>query len=300
MEHLKKDAKQDLNSLIDEMRDTVTELKKPAAKLDQLKRNRARYAEVRSKMDQLQARLNPIRQKFAYITDENNNDSNITELTEEEKMKLATLDEEWQKFQKGLTDANAIIMKNYQEHKTEMDNTLDDYKKEVIENKNNFKQTAPFSVEKGMETENERALTRLEEFKIACQELKQKEEDLKPGLDIFQYEAQNYPELKQVETENQLLTDVWELKAEFDNYWNEQKVIQFRDVNFVDIEQEVTDYYNKLNKMPKEIKSWPVFDFLRQKFTLYREVLPIGDSLKDEAIRPRHWNDIRFEVKEEF
>jgi len=193
---LKKDAKQDLNSLIDEMRDTVSELKKPATKLETLKKNRARYQEVRAKQAQLEARLNPIRLKFAYITDDANNDAaSATELSEDEKLKLSTLDEEWNKFQKGLTDANGIIMKNYQEHKLEMDNTLDDYKKEVIENKSQFKQTAPFAVEKGMETENERALAKLEEFKQACQELKQKEDDMKPGLDIFQYEAQNYPEL---------------------------------------------------------------------------------------------------------
>jgi hypothetical protein len=53
--------------------------------------------------------LNPIRLKFAYITDENNNDSNITELTEDEKVKLASLDDEWNKFQKGMTEAWAVI-----------------------------------------------------------------------------------------------------------------------------------------------------------------------------------------------
>lgn len=49
MEHLKKDAKNDLNSLIDEMRNTVQELKTPSTKLETLKRNKARYAEVRAK-----------------------------------------------------------------------------------------------------------------------------------------------------------------------------------------------------------------------------------------------------------
>lgn len=112
MDHLKKDAKNDLNSLIDEMRETVQELKKPATKLETLKKNKMRYQEVRNKQDQLQARLIPIRQKFAYITDDSN-DSNVTELTEDEKNKLASLDEEWNKFQKGLTDANQIIQKNY-------------------------------------------------------------------------------------------------------------------------------------------------------------------------------------------
>jgi signal transduction histidine kinase len=49
MEHLKKDAKQDLNSLIDEMRNTVAELKTPSARSDILARNKARYHEVRAK-----------------------------------------------------------------------------------------------------------------------------------------------------------------------------------------------------------------------------------------------------------
>jgi len=33
---------------------------------------------------------------------------------------------------------------------------------------------------------------------------------------------------------------------------------------------------------------------------LFRDVLPLALQLRDESIRPRHWNDIRFEVKEEF
>lgn len=63
------------------------------------------------------------------------------------------------------------------------------------------------------------------------------------------------------------------------------------------------DYYGKLENMGrnnKEIKTWPVYEFLKQKWTLYRIVIPIALSLTEECIRPRHWNDIRFEVKEEF
>lgn len=300
MEHLKKDAKQDLNSLIDEMKNTVQELKTPSTKLETLKRNKARYAEVRAKQTQLEARLNPIRLKFAYITDDQNNDANITELSEEEKIKLASLEEEWNKFLKGLTEAHQVIQKNYQEHKLEMDNTLDDFKKEVDDNLRTFKQAAPFAVEKGQEIDNIKSLEKINDFKMQCVELRQKEEDMKPGLEIFQYDAQQYPNLSQVENENKLLSQVWELKDSFDSQWLSWKEQSFKECNFDAIEQETIDYYNKLMKMPKEIKAWPLFDFLKQKFLLFREVLPLALSLRDESIRPRHWNDIRFEVKEEF
>ena len=42
---------------------------------------------------------------------------------------------------------------------------------------------------------------------------------MKPGLEIFEYDAQQYVELTQVERENQLLTEVWDLKDQFDQEW---------------------------------------------------------------------------------
>jgi hypothetical protein len=60
-------------------------------------------------------------------------------LQEEDKLKLASLEEEWNKFLKGMTEAHAVIQKNYQEHKLEMDNSIEDFKKEVLDNKSSFK-----------------------------------------------------------------------------------------------------------------------------------------------------------------
>lgn len=78
----------------------------------------------------------------------------MIELSEEDKIKLASLDDEWNKFLKGMSDANQQITKNYAEHKAEMDNSIEDFKKEVIENRNIFKQNAPFSVDKSSEFDN--------------------------------------------------------------------------------------------------------------------------------------------------
>lgn len=72
----------------------------------------------------------------------------MTELNEEDKLKLASLEDEWNKFIKGMAEAHAVITKNFGEHKAEMDNSIEDFKKEVQENRNNFKQQAPFSVDK--------------------------------------------------------------------------------------------------------------------------------------------------------
>jgi hypothetical protein len=52
-----------------------------------------------------------------------------------------------------MTDANAIIMKCYQEFKSVMEDTIDEFKREVSENLDNFKKNAPWAVVKGQEPE---------------------------------------------------------------------------------------------------------------------------------------------------
>lgn len=67
LEHLKKDARNDLTTLIEEMHNTVEDLKLPSQKREQLKKNKERYNEVRAKQHLLEARIEPIKKKFAFI-----------------------------------------------------------------------------------------------------------------------------------------------------------------------------------------------------------------------------------------
>lgn len=66
-ERLIKDAKLDLNSLLQEFVDTVEELKTPSTDLAHLKKNKDKQSEVKSKMKKLEDRRDPIRKKFQYI-----------------------------------------------------------------------------------------------------------------------------------------------------------------------------------------------------------------------------------------
>jgi hypothetical protein len=56
-----------LTTLIEEMHNTVEDLKLPSQKREQLKKNKERYNEVRAKQHLLEARIEPIKKKFAFI-----------------------------------------------------------------------------------------------------------------------------------------------------------------------------------------------------------------------------------------
>jgi ElaB/YqjD/DUF883 family membrane-anchored ribosome-binding protein len=199
-ERLIKDAKHDLNSLLQEFADTIDELKTPSTDLPHLKKNKDKYAEVRSKLKKLDDRRDPIRKKFQYIIEQEQDITIMSGgLTEEDKQKLSGLDDAWNKFQEGLSEANGIINKSYINLKTEVDHSIEDFKKEVQENKRNFQQQAPYAVDKNMD--NSKAFEKLMEFKTSTKELREKEDEMKFGLDIFEIEPINYHELAIVEKE---------------------------------------------------------------------------------------------------
>lgn len=69
-ERLIKDAKHDLNSLLQQFVETVEELKTPCNDYAQLKKNKDKFAEVKAKMKKLDDRRDPIRKKFQYIIEQ--------------------------------------------------------------------------------------------------------------------------------------------------------------------------------------------------------------------------------------
>jgi dynein heavy chain len=60
--------------------------------------------------------------------------------------------------------------------------------------------------------DNQRAFDKLQEYKGITKELREKEEEMKFGLEIFDIDPMPYPELNSVEKEIQLLSELWTLK----------------------------------------------------------------------------------------
>lgn len=301
-QHLIKESKEDLNNLLNEFDETIATLKTPPTQLTMLKKNRDLHEEVKKKMDELDARREPIKKKFQYIQDQDGEVAVQELLTDEDKAKLESLDDAWEKFKDDLEAAAAIILKYYQQLKTEVDNTIEDFKKECTDNKNSFLNNAPKTVDKGMD--NLKAFEKLQEYKAATAELRSHEEQMKFGLDIFEYEPIAYPELTQVEREIELLTKVWELKNDWDKQLEAWKDIKFADLEADGMADVAVEYQTKCRELEtadKEVRDWGVFTHIRQSVDKFRKLMELlRDTLLKKSIRDRHWKELRIEVKEDF
>jgi dynein heavy chain len=148
--------------------------------------------------------------------------------------------------------------------------------------------------------DNQKAFEKLQEFKASTKELREKEEEMKFGLDIFEIEPQNYHELSLVEKEMAQLFEIWGVKQEWDTEWDAWKICSFYDLNIDDMDDRAVEFQEKIKTFDKEVRQWGVFDFLKNKIDQFRAAMPLISDLRDEAMRERHWKELKFEVKEEF
>jgi dynein heavy chain len=123
---------------------------------------------------------------------------------------------------------------------------------------------------------------------------------MKFGLEIFDIEPMAYPEVTLVEKEIAQLTEIWELKNEWDKQWENWKEINFKDLEIDDMDNVALDYKERYQAFDKDVREWGVFTFLKSQIDNFKLTMPLILELSDPAMRERHWKELRFEVKDDF
>lgn len=67
-----------------------------------------------------------------------------------------------------------------------------------------------------------------------------------------------------------------------------------------EIDDVASDFLEKIRGLDKDVKNWGVFDVLKNRIELLRNLTPLINALKSEAMRDRHWKELRFEVRKDF
>ena len=82
----------------------------------------------------------------------------------------------------------------------------------------------------------------MQEFKGHTAGLRASEEAMKFGLEIFDIEPAAYPEVTLVEKEIAQLTEIWEVKNDWDKQWDTWKDIKFYELNIDDMDNDALDF----------------------------------------------------------
>jgi len=142
----------------------------------------------------------------------------------------------------------------------ETNRNLEEFIKDAGDNKIHFSANAPF--QQATYT-IEKAFSLLNEYKDLTKQLRKKETQMKFGYDLFNITYVSPPEMEQVELEIERLESVWKTKNEWNNQWEDTKLIKFKDFDNEVLDDLAEEYYQKLNSYPKEMKKWEIVNSVK-------------------------------------
>jgi len=123
---------------------------------------------------------------------------------------------------------------------------------------------------------------------------------MKFGLEIFDIEYMAYPEVTLVEKEIKLLDDIWICKQDWDNQWDQWKDTRIYDLELEAMDDCAIDFQQRYMGFDRDVREWQVYNFMKTDIEKFRKTIPIIMDLRDDAMRERHWKELRYEVKVDF
>ncbi|KAL9644994.1 hypothetical protein ABK040_004487 [Willaertia magna] len=217
-------------------------------------------------------------------------------INEQEQESLDKLGENSAKFEEILEKAKLELENQKETFRMKLRANVDIFANSLVQLKSEFENAAPITAAHTFKD----AKSILDSFRDKVETKKKEEEKLKNGLKIFSLQPQVYKELKDISKLIESLEKVWLLKSEWDKTYDDWKFISFTQLNVAEIESNISKFTTKINGMGREVKDTGVFNNLKDQLGLFLRVLPLIQDLKNEAMRTRHWDDLREIIKQSF
>lgn len=189
------EAREELDSLYNTFETVAEQLKTPSTDLKHLKENKDLYDKTMAELPSLKQKIEPIEKKFEYLKGKGQEH----QLTEAEHNKLRTIHEAWSRFEEALAEGAGVLSKSQKQLRQEVDSHVDDFRRTVEEHKKHLQENAPYS--SSDKIDNATAKELINESKLRTKDLRDREEKMKFGLDIFKIDHPVYSELSFVEKE---------------------------------------------------------------------------------------------------
>jgi dynein heavy chain len=287
---LNANANTDLSSLYAHMSKIGTAFKKRPLNLDQLADQIGVLHAEQAEVDANEARFEPLQAQYKLL------EKFEVSVKEDELAKLAALAAEWATFKQTLVDAERRLEKAKGDFREDLLQSLNEFNAQTSTLRADFLRNGPFSDE----VPPERAAELITEFAGNAAGLRTRESQMRPGLDIFAIEPPSNKETAQTEADIELLRQVWEMRREWNDHWNEWKYGKFAAIDVGTMEAYAQVFAKRIYKLQKEVKAWKALDSLKDAVDQFKKTLPLILDLRNDALRDRHWAQLMEEIGKHF
>lgn len=144
------------------------------------------------------------------------------------------------------------------------------------------------------------AIDTINEFRSQINDIMERENSLKQGMAIFGIEPPIYKELVITLKDLENVEQVWLLREEWESTWESWKTVKFTDLNTQQMEETAQKFQKRIVKLGREIKHLQVWQDVKEKVDQFKAGMPLVQDLRNPAIRPRHWEQLKTEVGKPF
>ncbi|KAG5853301.1 hypothetical protein ANANG_G00071700 [Anguilla anguilla] len=200
---------------------------------------------------------------------------------------LANLGGEWVRFQQALLDSEAMLKKNKERFKSSLIVSAEEFKRKMHGVVDDF---------------HESALEQVSALRSQLETLKEEELTIRHGLAIFKIEQPPSKEVHKMEEDLDLLQQVWQIRQEWEDHWEEWKVGQLVALETESMESTAQHMFKKLHKLSRELKdkNWEIIGSSKKRIDQFKKTIPLIADLRNPAMRDRHWEQIKAEVQHSF
>ncbi|KAL4125506.1 hypothetical protein PRIC2_009089 [Phytophthora ramorum] len=287
---LNQTAHDELKELMNMMKENTQKLQIKPLNLDHLSESIHLLQDIKEGMPGVAARFEPLQHKYDLLAEFD------VQTTDEEQRDLANLKSNWETYEVMLMDANTMLQKCKVSMKQSLQDSVADLNNIMSELRTEAEATLPYSGEQ----QSKMARQILAEFEKKMEVTRTRQSALKKGLEIFGIEESKNDGFVQTEKELELLQQIWALTDEWEIVWASWKNKVFYEIEVDTMESTAAQFFKKVVKYGKDMKSWTVWSSMKTKIEQFRQTLPLIQDLKSPALRARHWAQLKEEMDKTF
>jgi dynein heavy chain len=260
--------------------------------LDHLGDSLSLLEEMQVKVPELEQQLDPLHAQFVVL-----NKYDVT-VPEDVMDCYINLPHVWSAFKSCLVDSDNMLKKHKEKFRSGLLQDADEFKRAVTEIVESFEAEGPFT----SDVTQEQATKYIFGMKCKLSEMKEREDSIRRGLNIFKIEQPPSNSIQQMEKDLSYLEQVWEMNQEWECAWDTWKRGQFMQMDTDSMGLQAQGMLKKVVKLGREVKDkhWNVVDYLKQKIETFKRTMPLIQDLRNDAMRERHWTQLKEDLHKPF
>lgn len=137
-------------------------------------------------------------------------------------------------------------------------------------------------------------------FKKRLAAFKTKRQELANAENLFALPITSYPELQEINEALEKQDQIYSLYTEEKEFIGNLASVLWAELDVPGMNKGIDELEKRCRKFPKELKTMSTFIEVEKQIMAFKDSIPLIQSLKNDAMKPRHWDELMAVTKVRF